>query len=73
MPNAGAPSGPGKPKSRGRDAAAEREEIDEALTDADLRVKRTGETSTRAQPSPQADNEALPGEETRSGERKGQG
>lgn len=68
MPHAGSPAGPGRPRLEGRDAAKHGEQVDETLGTADERVKRTGNLSSRSQPSPQVGNEPLPGEPTRSGE-----
>ncbi len=62
MPSAGRPSGPAKPLNKARDAVNEREEIDETLSEAEQTVERTGRSSSRQQPSPQARNEAVPGD-----------
>jgi hypothetical protein len=61
MPNSRLPSGPARPLNRERDAASEREEIDEALNPAATeRDPREGRQPTRNQPSPEARNEDVP-------------
>jgi hypothetical protein len=74
MPNAGRPSGPDTPLKKARDAIDEREEIDETLSGAQETVSRTGRSSSREQPSPQARNEAVPDElPPAGGEQEGRG
>jgi hypothetical protein len=67
MKNSQRPAGPGQPTSRQRDAADQREEIDEALNPNAERDSREGHQPTRNQPSPQPRNESLPGRKPRSG------